>query len=99
MIAGLIIAGLVSFVAGFILHVGAFSIFALITNMLYLALIYESTTVFASLASTAALFVIMQIAYVIGVLVPFPSPSKDERTGFSFPKMRRRIGSLRNKSG
>lgn len=99
MIAGLIFAALVSFVAGFVLHVGAFSIFALITSMLYLTLVYESTAVFASLASTAALFVIMQIAYVIGVLVPFPSPRKNGRPRFGFPKLRRRIDSPRNKSG
>jgi hypothetical protein len=99
MIAGLIFAGLVSFAAGFILHVGAFSIFALITSMLYLALVYESTAVFASLASTATLFVIMQIAYVIGVLVPFSAPRKGERLRFGFPKLRGRIDSARNKSG
>jgi hypothetical protein len=99
MIAGLIFAALVSFAAGFILHVGAFSIFALITSVLYLTMVYESTAVFASLASTAALFVTMQIAYVIGVLAPFPVPRKGERPRFGFAKPRRRIDSPRNKSG
>ncbi|MFT2210261.1 hypothetical protein ACLJYM_00050 [Rhizobium giardinii] len=95
MTVGLIIAGLVSFAAGFVLHVGAFLVFALITAMLYLLLIYQSGAVSAALASAAALFVIMQIAYVIGVLTPLPIVRKASGRRIAFPKSR--VDSSRNK--
>lgn len=99
MIAGFILAGLVSFVAGFILHVGAFSLFALTTSMLYLAVTYENSAIFSSVSSAIALFLIMQVAYVIGVLVPFPFFGKVERRWFDFPGTRGRVDSHRKKSG
>lgn len=98
MMMGLILAGLVSFAAGLVLQVGAFAVFALITSMAYLALIYDGSAIFASFASAAALFIIMQIAYVIGVLVPFPIVRPTERRGLGFLK-RRRVDPPRNKSG
>lgn len=97
MTVGMIIAGLVSFAAGFVLHVGAFLIFALITVMLYLLLVSQSGAVSASLASAAALFVIMQIAYVIGVLTPLPIVRKASGRRIAFPKTRSRVDSSRNK--
>jgi hypothetical protein len=97
MTVGLIIAGLVSFAAGFVLHVGAFLVFASITAMLYLVLIYQSGAVSTALASAAALFVIMQIAYVIGVLTPLPIVRKASGRRIAFPKSRGRVDSSRNK--
>lgn len=96
MTVGLIIAGLVSFAAGFVLHVGAFLIFALITAMLYLALIYQSGALMASLASATALFAIMQIAYVAGVLTPLPLAGKASGRRI-VSKSRGRVDSSRNK--
>lgn len=97
MTVGLIIAGLVSFAAGFVLHVGAFSIFALITTMLYLALIYQGGAVVASFASAFALFVIMQIAYVVGVLIPLPLARKASGRRIAFLKSRGHVDSSGNK--
>ena len=71
MVAAFILAGLVSFAAGFVLHAAAFAVFALATSLVYLAISYENSAVFGSIGAAIVMFVIMQAAYVIGVLVPF----------------------------
>lgn len=75
-------AGLVSFAAAFFFRIGAFFLFAVLVSLIYLALTYKSGSPFASLAPVLGLFVVMQVAYVVGVLLPCP-------------KLRHRIDCLR----
>ncbi len=90
MIAGLIVAGLASFAAGFVLRIGAFALFALIISVLCFVIIHEKGTIIASLISVAVLFATMQIAYTIGVLASSPM-----RRG----SLRRRVDPPRDKTG
>lgn len=65
-------AAIIAFVAGFVLRVGAFAVFALMTCVFYAALlVYEGEAIGVSLVSVLALLVILQAGYAIGVLVPF----------------------------
>ncbi|WP_426130712.1 hypothetical protein [Pararhizobium sp. PWRC1-1] len=72
MIVALVLAGLVSFAAALILRIGAFYIFAVLVSLIYLMLTYQSGSPFASLAPVLELFLVMQFAYVAGVLLPCP---------------------------
>jgi hypothetical protein len=72
MIVALILASLVSFAAASILRIGAFFIFAVLVSLIYLLLTYQYGSPFASLVPVLELFVVMQLAYVAGVLLPCP---------------------------
>lgn len=97
MFFALILAGLVSFAAGFVLRVGAFSIFAVLVSVVYLALTYQSGSLIASLAPVLGLFVVMQLAYLAGVLLPLPVAHRVSSWQLPFPKLQRRIDSVRKK--
>jgi hypothetical protein len=90
MMGGLVIAGLISFAAGFVLRVAAFAIFSLATCGLYLAvLLHNGDAFWRSLVAAAVLLFVMQIGYVLGILAPalaraaprlqFPDHSKPPR--------------------
>lgn len=86
MVVALILAGFVSFAAAFVLRIGAFFIFAVVVSLIYCVLTYQSGSPFVSLVPVVGLFVVMQLAYVAGVLLPFP-------------KLQQRIDSFRKKDG
>lgn len=85
MVAGFILAGLVSFAAGFVLHAGAFALFAVATSLVYLAISFDSGAVMGSIGTAILMFVIMQGAYVSGVLMSFSLSGKAGRRWLDTP--------------
>jgi len=88
MIVALILAGLVSFAAGSVLHVGAFVIFAAVVSLIAFAVGY--TQAWAALA----LFFGMQLCYLFGVLMPLPAGRQVLSRRLSFSELQRQIESL-----
>jgi hypothetical protein len=71
MLPTLAVAGFIAFASGFALRVGAFAIFALITGALYFGLLlYQDHALIAAIGLVLLLFVVMQVCYAIGVLLP-----------------------------
>ena len=65
-------AAIIALVAGFVLRVGAFAVFALMSCVFYaVLLVYQGGAIGVSLASVLVLLVILQAGYAIGVLMPF----------------------------
>jgi hypothetical protein len=71
MIAGFVAAAFVAFFSGFVLRMGAFTIFALILSILnLLLLLYTNHGIIGSLVRGAALLLVLETGYVVGVIVP-----------------------------
>lgn len=71
MLAALAVAGFIAFVSGFVLRIGAFAVFALMSGVLYLGLLlHQDYAFFAALGLAVLLVVVMQVCYAIGVLLP-----------------------------
>lgn len=94
MIVELILAGLVSFVAGSVLHVGAFLLFAGLVSLVTFGLHSLSGSFGASLGAAAVLFPVMQVCYLVGVLLPLPVARQVSSWRLSFSELQRRIESL-----
>jgi len=71
MLAALAVAGLIAFASGFVLRIGAFAIFALMTAALYFCLlIHQNHGIPAALGFAVLFAAVMQVCYAIGVLFP-----------------------------
>lgn len=87
MTTALVVAAIIALIAGFVLRVGAFAVFALMTCVFYAALLlYEGEAIGASIASVFVLLVVLQAGYAIGVLVPFLLRRAVERLSASLSK-------------
>jgi hypothetical protein len=99
MVGILFMAGCASFVAGLVLHVGAFCLFALTTTLLYLVIAFDGDRFMVSLGAAAALFAIMQVGYVAGNLLPSLVPRSRQGRWFAFDRLLRRSNSSSTSDG